>query len=159
MIRTSTTTTTTPASALHTAPHKAMTSQETSRTIVASPHSPPNGGERLSSPSSPPLSPSSPSSPSSNLSPLIYSSLSILVKNGIQVDKHLRQPSYYTWVGADDLSNECLNIIGELLTGQRVPIWLAQRVAWFYSSRFMHKIVAHLNETGNDSAQNELKRK
>ena len=48
----------------------------------------------------------------------VYASLNSLVINGIEVDRKLRQPSYYTTVNFDELKLEVAAILADLLTNQ-----------------------------------------
>ena len=53
-----------------------------------------------------------------NLSPTIYTSLNSLVMNGIELDKNLRQPTYYSAIHFTELKPEVFGIISDLLTAQ-----------------------------------------
>ena len=49
---------------------------------------------------------------------ILIKKLEDIVSTGIQVDKNLRQPSFYNSVTIDELKVECFAIICDLLTGQ-----------------------------------------
>jgi hypothetical protein len=53
-----------------------------------------------------------------NISPTIYTSLNSLVMNGIELDKNLRQPTYYSTINYNELKSEVFGIITDLLTTQ-----------------------------------------
>lgn len=48
----------------------------------------------------------------------IYAALSGLMGNGIEVDKNLRQPTFYTWLTYDELKIDSFWIITDLLDNQ-----------------------------------------
>ena len=50
----------------------------------------------------------------------IYAALSGLMANGIEVDKNLRQPTFYSWITFDELKIESFWIITDLLGNQLV---------------------------------------
>jgi len=80
----------------------------------------------------------------------VYASLNSLVINGIEVDRKLRQPSYYTSVNFEELKVEVAAILADLLTNQKVPCWLSQRIACFYSCRYFKQIANDLIDTECD---------
>lgn len=55
---------------------------------------------------------------SSNQANTIYASLNNLLKNGIEIDKNLRQPTYYSRLETDEFKIEIFAIINNLLTNQ-----------------------------------------
>lgn len=65
---------------------------------------------------------SSPVNNNNNVSPAtaMFNSLSYLISNGIEIDKNLRQPTFYSWITFSELKCECFVIISELLTNQLV---------------------------------------
>ena len=50
----------------------------------------------------------------------IYAALSGLMANGIEIDKNLRQPTFYSWIAYDELKIESFWIITDLLGNQLV---------------------------------------
>jgi serine/threonine protein phosphatase PrpC len=81
--------------------------------------------------------------------------LDSLISNGIQVDKNLRQPTFYSFVNYDELKVECFSIVCDLLTSQKVPLWLSQRISWYYMSEFYDQILKELTKsyTEEDSSK------
>lgn len=53
-----------------------------------------------------------------NVSSTIFTSLNSLVMNGIELDKNLRQPSYYSCINSNELKVETFGIISDLLSNQ-----------------------------------------
>ena len=53
-----------------------------------------------------------------NSSSTIYASLNNLLKNGIEIDKNLRQPTYYSRINLDELKIEIFAIINNFLINQ-----------------------------------------
>lgn len=92
---------------------------------------------------------------SKNMLPTIYTSLNSLVMNGIQLDKNLRQPNYYSCINSNELKSEVFGIITDLLTNQKVPGWLGQRIAWFYSNRYLNEVMNDLTNLTNVSNEIE----
>lgn len=90
-----------------------------------------------------------------NISPTIYTSLNSLVMNGIEIDKNLRQPNFYSCINYNELKFEVFGIITDLLTNQKVPMWLSQRIAWFYAEKCLEDIVNDLTELKNTSNEIE----
>jgi hypothetical protein len=78
-----------------------------------------------------------------------------LIINGIQVNRNLRQPSYYSAVTLDELKAESLSIISDLLTSQKVPLWLSQRIGWYYSVNNFQEISTNLNTDEHISINHE----
>jgi hypothetical protein len=55
----------------------------------------------------------------SNLTNTIYASLNNLLKNGIEIDRNLRQPTYYSRLNvSNELQVEIFSIVSQLLTNQ-----------------------------------------
>ncbi|RMZ99273.1 phosphatase [Brachionus plicatilis] len=82
-----------------------------------------------------------------------------LIESGIQVDKNLRQPTYYSSVYFDELCIESTCIITDLLTNQRIPYWLSQRIAWYYSNKYFQEIVTDLSMSNqNDDGSKNFTR-
>jgi len=75
--------------------------------------------------------------------------------NGIELDKNLRQPSYYSTINYNELKSEVFGIIADLLTTEKVPIWLSQRIAWFYADKYLSEIMNDLTELSNTSGEIE----
>lgn len=48
----------------------------------------------------------------------IHASLNHLLKNGIEIDKNLRQPTYYSRINLEEFKNEIFAIINHLLSNQ-----------------------------------------
>lgn len=88
------------------------------------------------------------------VSPTIYTSLNSLVMHGIEIDKNLRQPNYYSCINYNELKPEVFGIVSDLLSSQKVPGWLSQRIAWFYVEKYLNEVVDDLIEMTNIS--NEL---
>lgn len=86
-----------------------------------------------------------------NTLPTIYTSLNSLVMNGIEIDKNLRQPNYYSCINSNELKSEVFGIITDLLTNQKVPCWLSQRIAWFYADRYLNQVINDLTNLTNVS--------
>lgn len=71
----------------------------------------------------------------------IYASLNNLLKNGIEIDKNLRQPTYYSRINLEEFKNEIFAIINHLLNNQKVPLWLSQRIAWYYCNKNLQNLI------------------
>lgn len=89
------------------------------------------------------------------VSPTIYTSLNSLVMHGIEIDKNLRQPNYYSCINYNELKPEVFGIISDLLSSQKVPGWLSHRIAWFYVEKFLNEVVDDLIEMTNISNEME----
>jgi hypothetical protein len=100
---------------------------------------------------------SSPSSSASSES-ILYPLLNELINNGIHVDKNLRQPTYYSLITFKELKAECFVIISDLLSGKRVPLWLSQRIAWFYADEFFQVIINDLSLTDSEDPIDDEKK-
>lgn len=87
----------------------------------------------------------------------IYAALSNLMSSGIEIDKNLRQPTYYTWLDCDELKIDAFYIITDLLTHQKIPHWLSQRIGWYYSNKFFQEIVDDLSIANSDKLKNDSK--
>jgi hypothetical protein len=89
---------------------------------------------------------------------IFYPLLNELINNGIQVDKNLRQPTYYSLITFKELKAECFAIINDLLTSKKVPLWLSQRIAWFYADEFFQVIINDLSLTDSEDPKEDEKK-
>jgi hypothetical protein len=100
------------------------------------------------------------SSSTTSFESILYPLLNELINNGIHVDKNLRQPTYYSQITFKELKAECLAIISDLLIGKKVPLWLSQRIGWFYAEEFFQVIINDLSLTDSeDPIEDEKKSK
>lgn len=86
-----------------------------------------------------------PETPDADRCQALLTILHQLSANGIEVDKNLRQPSYYSRIEADELAAETFATISDLLNSRRLPLWLAQRIAWFYTKKHRRQIEQDLD--------------
>ena len=89
------------------------------------------------------------------ISPTIYTSLNSLVMHGIEIDKNRRQTNFYSCIRYNELKPEIFGIISDLLSNEKVPVWLSQRIAWFYVEKYFNGVVNDLIELTNISNEIE----